>query len=83
MPNYVTNIQIAINSIILFSISVALVIGSFKDVPRHAHWIEFLFSNTFVTPIVVMPRITSVVISANWRFNRNKNRNPKTVSIKG
>ena len=56
---------IAITIIIEFSIKVALVIGNFKAVPRQAHWIVFLSNKDFVTPIVVIPKITSVISNAN------------------
>ena len=68
---------------IAFSINVASVIGSFNAVPKHAHRIDFLFSNVFVTPMVVIPSIISVTISAMFTLIRSKNINPKAVSING
>jgi hypothetical protein len=55
------NISNAIIIIIAFSIKVASVIGNFKAVPKHAHLIDFLSNNVFVTPIVVMPNTISVI----------------------
>ena len=54
----------AITIIMAFSIKVASVIGRFKVVPRQAHVIDFLSKSALVTPIVVIPKIAIVRISA-------------------
>lgn len=54
----------AMTIIIIFSINVASVIGSFKTVPKQAHLIDFLSNNVFVTPIVVTPNTKRVIINA-------------------
>ncbi len=38
--------------------------GKFKTEPKQAHLILCLLSNDFVTPIVVIPKITIVLIKA-------------------
>ena len=69
--------------IIAFSINVASVIGNFKAVPKQAHWMDFLLNKVLLTPIVVIPNITSVIIKAILTSNRIKNMSPRAVSIKG
>ena len=54
----------AMTIIMVFSIKVALVMGSFNAVPKQAHEIAFLFNNAFVTPIVVIPKTIKVITNA-------------------
>ena len=51
-----------IDNMIIFSIRVASVMGSFKCVPKQAHWIVFLDKRVFVTPTVVTIRIIKETI---------------------
>ncbi len=60
-----TNIATAITNIMAFSIKVASVMGKFKAVPKQAHLILFLSRRVLVTPKVVIPNMTIVIISAN------------------
>ena len=79
----VINIHVAINSIMLFSINVVVVIGKFIAVPKQAHCIDSLFINERSTPIVVAPRITNVANRERDTSNRIRNANPNTVSRNG
>ncbi|MFT7667264.1 MAG: hypothetical protein ACI9O8_001610, partial [Patiriisocius sp.] len=55
--------NIAMEIMTLFSINVAWVIGSFKTVPRQAHFICFFCSKAIVTPIVVI--LNSIQVTSN------------------
>tara|TARA_B110000008_G_C16748649_1_gene475632 strand:- start:57 stop:338 length:282 start_codon:yes stop_codon:yes gene_type:complete len=68
---------------IKFSIRVASVIGSFIEVPRHAHSIVFLLKSVLITPNVVMLKIKKVIKDAILIFQLNKNEIPKNNSKKG
>ena len=72
-----------IDNMIIFSINVASVMGSFKCVPKQAHWIVFLEKIVLVTPTVVAVRIIKEIAKAAIIFTLIKNITPKTVSIKG
>ena len=79
----VINIHIAIDSIMLFSTNVAVLIGKFIAVPKQAHCIDSLFINERSTPIVVAPRITNVANRERYTSNRIRNANPNMVSRNG
>jgi hypothetical protein len=66
-----------------FSINVASVMGNFNAVPKQAHRIDFLSKSVFVTPTVVIPRMTNVIHNAIVISYRIKNIRPNAVSIKG
>ena len=71
------------DNMIIFSIRVASVMGSFKCVPKQAHWIVFLDNSVLVTPTVVAVRIIKETTKAAIICILIKNITPKTVSIKG
>lgn len=77
------NIHIAITNMMAFSIKVALVIGNFRAVPKHAHRILFLSTSTLITPTVVIPKTRIVTPKAMLILKRIKNRSPNPTSIKG
>ena len=79
----IINIYKAINSIMLFSTNVTVVIGKFIAVPKQAHCIRSLFINERSTPIVVEPRIINVANKDIYSSNRIKNATPKRVSRNG
>ena len=73
----------AIIIMMLFSIKVAFVIGSFKAVPKHAHWILLFCNKTFVTPMLVTPSITIVIIIVINNSILNIIKIPSITSING
>lgn len=67
----------------VFSINVASVIGSFNAVPKHAHFILFLFNKVFDTPTVVIPKIISVATREGIMKILIKKNRPRINSING